>query len=631
LKPLTIVKRIIRNYKKYNSSYDESAFYDAFYFVKKLYKRRKSIDGEAYIIHHLRSAYRLSELKVDDKTLIASILFDCSSEEQEFVNTRPVILEKFGQEIAELLDGAWKLTKVKYLMDMEEKQIHTLRKLVLSLTNDIRVILIEMSHRWHRLKMYDTLGPSEEKTRLARETLEISVPIADGLGIWELKWRLEDLSFKFLKPEAYHYISSNITESKTKMDSYIRKVTNMMKSELKQHGVENYVITGRVKNLYSIYKKVVIKNRSLDEIYDIIAIRIIVDRVEDCYQVLGIIHGLWRPLTYRIKDYIAVPKMNGYRSLHTTIFCIDNHLTEVQIRTHEMHEEAEYGHAAHLAYRTKKMASFPSKEQTKWIMNLKYIKLEVDKDDNIKQRMNADVFSDHIFVFTPKGHVKDMVEGSTPIDFAYAIHTNLGNTCVGAKVNGKMIQLDTKLKNGDVIEILSKKSSSGPKMAWLSMVKTSRAKNKIRSFLKSENRDENMKIGRELLLKELVAISLKLSNEDKKKILEKLPYNYIEDVYVAIGEGSLSPSLVVKKIDTRPRNIAGINKRHVKVNYIDKSSILIEGEKNFDTKIAKCCNPKNNDEIVAYITVRTGISIHKKSCGFIQKANKDRLINAWWK
>jgi len=628
LKSLTIYKRVVRAVIKYNPLFNEARFSKAYYLAKETFKGEKALNDKLYLNHPLSIAYRLSSLKVDEDTLIATMIHRVMYKDNSLEKT---ILDEFGQDVLDLVKNVIRVDNIKVPEDMEEKQMDGLRKLYLSISNDLRVVLIKTAERLHELEMLDETKDVEMGKKLARETLLVHVPITDILGIWDLKWRLEDLSFKFLNEVAYNSLLAEITDSKDKMESYIRRVTYVIEKELTNEGLTEFSISGRVKNLYSIYKKIVYKNKSLDEIYDIIAIRIVLNSQTDCYRVLGIVHNFWRPLTDRIKDYIAVPKINGYRSLHTTIFCLDNHLTEIQIRTKDMHEEAEFGMAAHLVYGQRKMAFIPSEIQQRWIASLKNIKFQDDlfkeTDVDYKKKLKVDVFQDHIFVFTPKGHVKDLPKGATPIDFAYSVHTDLGKLLKGAKVNGKMVPLSTQLDNGDIVEILTREDGSGPKREWLGNVKTSKAKTKIKAYLKQQKRDEYVKAGKEILEQELTKIDKKIDTYHKKKLVTALPYEEIEDIYAAIGEGGLSLALVLKKAFPEvKRHDQNTKKEDLKKK--KKGTVVIEGLSGLSTRVAQCCNPKVGDKVKGYSTIGRGISIHHESCPIINKVDPKRVFNA---
>jgi len=630
VKPQTIYKRIVKAAKKNNASFDESLLKKAYFYAKDSYKGRKLSNGDIFFIHPLKTTYRLSLIKIDETSLLASILHEVDLKN---LKVKKEFKAKFGEDVYFLVKKINKLKKIKYLEDMEPRQIDSLRKLFLSTSEDLRVLLVLMAKRIHLLEMLKYNEDGNEQKRFSKETQEIYVPIADGLGMWEFKWRLEDLSFKLLHPEAYADISSEITESKVKMESYIRRVTRVLAKEIKSCGMNNVKISGRVKNIYSIYKKIQFKGKSIDEIYDIIAIRIIVKDNSECYKTLGCVHKLWRPLANRIKDYIAVPKMNGYRSLHTTVFCLNNHLTEIQIRTNDMHDEAEYGMAAHLAYSGKKTSFKPTDSQNKWITELMSVRYDetIMEEDSYRENLKVDVFSDHIFVFTPKGHVKDLPRGATVIDFAYAVHSLLGNALKGAKVNGRMVPLSTELNNGDVVEIISKGSGGGPKMEWINLVKTSKAKTKIRAFLRLEKREEYIKKGRIVLEKELMKNDISMKKENQDNAIKKFPYDSMEDIYVAIGEGVISVSLVIKRMFPDLVKVVPKKKTITSKDLKKSSGVIVEGEKNMISRLAKCCAPNHADSIAGYVTIGRGISIHKKSCKFLKNVSQDRILKARWR
>ncbi len=479
------IERIINKVKENDPKADTMLLKLAYDFASKAHEGQKRMNGEPYIQHSLHTAYTLAQIKADLNTIIAGILHDVPEDTNY---TLEDVKKNFGKEIASLVKGITKLSKVKYRGI--DRYNESLRKMFLAMAKDLRVILIKFADRLHNLRTLDAL-PHNKQLRIAGETLEIYAPIAGLLGIWRLKWQMEDLCFKYLYPDEYKKLEYEYeVEKKIERTQYIQKVKNILGKKLKAENIE-YKIQGRFKHLYSIYQKMQRKDRKFDEIHDVFALRVIVPTIADCYKTLGIIHSIWKPKSSRIKDYIATPKPNGYRSLHTTVFGPEGKLTEFQIRTPEMHEEALYGIAAHWYYK-QKGNSEPPAQQPKWVQEILKIQKEAEDSQDFIKKVKFDLFQDRIFVFTPKGDVLDLPEESTPVDFAYAIHTEIGNKTIGALVNNKMASLDQKLLNGDMVEIIVDKNRKGPNRDWLKFVKTRRAREKIKQANKSSS-FENIK------------------------------------------------------------------------------------------------------------------------------------------
>ena len=458
----------------------------AYDFADKAHNNQKRKTGEPYIQHSLHTAFLLAQIKADLNTVIAGILHDVPEDTEK---TLEDVAKEFGQEIATLVEGITKLSKIKYRGI--ERYRESLRKMFIAMANDLRVILIKFCDRLHNLRTLDAL-PKEKRMRIAQETMEIYAPIAGLLGIWRLKWQMEDICFKYLYPEEYKDLEYKYeVEKKAERNRYIQKVKNTLGAKLKNADI-NYDIESRFKHLYSIHKKMQQKDRKFDEIYDVFALRVIVPTIQDCYKTLGIIHTIWRPKSDRIKDYIAVPKPNGYRSLHTTVFGIDNKSTEFQIRTNEMHEESLYGIAAHWHYK-QKTGGKSDDHQPEWVKEILNIQRKAENTSDFISSLKVDVFKDRIFIFSPRGDVFDLPENSTPIDFAYAVHTEIGHKAMGALINNKMAKLDDTIKNGDQVEIIIDKNRKGPNRDWLKFVKTHRAKDKIKQSLKTTSRFEQIK------------------------------------------------------------------------------------------------------------------------------------------
>lgn len=468
------IEQIINKVKENDPRADVDLVKLAYDFAREAHKGQKRKTGEPYIQHSLHAAFTLAQIKADLSTIIAGLLHDIPEDTEKTLSD---IEKNFGKEIASLVEGVTKLSKIKYRG--VERYVESLRKMFLAMSDDLRVILIKFADRLHNLRTLEVLPPEKQK-RIAKETMEIYAPIAGLLGIARLKWQMEDLCFKFLNPDEYKKLEYKYeVEKKIERHKYIEKVRNILDKKLEEAGIKSE-ITGRFKHLYSIYKKMQAKERKFDEIHDVFALRVIVPTIADCYKVLGIIHSLWRPNMSRFKDYIAVPKPNGYRSLHTTIFGPEGKATEFQIRTLEMHEEAIYGIAAHWRYKEKTEKG--EKKQPRWIKEIMELQRQAKDTNEFISQVKFDVFRDRIFVFTPKGDVYDLPEGSTSVDFAYAVHTDIGNHCVAVRINDKLMPLDTKIKNGDLVEIIIDKKRKGPSRDWLKFVKTHKARSKIKQF-----------------------------------------------------------------------------------------------------------------------------------------------------
>ena len=482
------IERIVNKVKENSPNADIDLLRLAYDFAFEAHKGQKRKTGEPYIQHTLHTAFLLAQIKADPETVMAGLLHDVPEDTER---TLEDVKENFGGEVAFLVEGITKLSKIKYRG--VDRYNESLRKMFLAMAKDLRVILIKFADRLHNLRTLEGL-PEKKRARIARETLEIYAPIAGLLGIWRFKWQLEDLCFKHLYPEEFKKLEYKYeVEKKVERNQYIQKIKKDLGDSLKNAGVENFEILGRFKHLYSIYKKMQIKNRRFDEIYDVFALRVVVPNISDCYRVLGVIHELWKPKSSRFKDYIAVPKPNGYRSLHTTVFGPGGKATEFQIRTTEMNDEAFYGIAAHWYYKKDGNTRQPKEKQPKWVQDILVTQKEAENSNEFIQKIKIDIFQKRKFVFTPKGDVLDMPEGSTPIDFAYAVHTEIGNHATGALVNNTMAKLDQELKNGDMVEILIDKKRKNPNKEWLKFVKTGRAKDKINQALKNNSHFENIK------------------------------------------------------------------------------------------------------------------------------------------
>lgn len=620
----------------------------AYEFAKEAHKEQKRESGEPYIIHPIEVAEILAELGMDTSTIAAGLLHDvledtdCTYEE---------MANEFNEEIANLVNGVTKLGKIEY-KTKEEQQADNVRKMLLAMAKDIRVIIIKLADRLHNMRTLKFMPPNKQKLK-AKETLDIYAPLAHRLGMSKIKWELEDISFRYLHEEEYYDLVNQIAEKRVERESYIAKIIADLKKNLEESGIDSD-IEGRPKHFYSIYRKMVTKNKSIEQIFDLTAIRILVNSVKDCYGVLGIVHTIYKPIPGRFKDYIAMPKPNMYQSLHTTVIGPQGKTFEIQIRTFDMHKTAEYGIAAHWKYKEgdngeDKNQGFEKK--LAWLRDMLEWQKETSDAEEFMEGFKIDLFSDEIFVFTPKGVVINLSSGSTPIDFAYRIHTDIGNRCIGAKVNGKIVPLDYKLKTGEIVEILTSQSAKGPNMDWLNIAKSNQAKSKIRAWFKRVKKEENITKGKELLEKELKKQGVSFSDIAKGDAYERLQKRYnihnIEDLYANVGIGTMSASNLVSRL--KEENV--VEKEKLSQEAINKSieeqiakgekstkknnnyGITVKGETNLMVRFAKCCNPVPGDEIQGYITKGRGVSVHRTDCSNLKSLiayDPNKVVEVSW-
>ncbi|MCR1935278.1 RelA/SpoT family protein [Clostridium tepidum] len=607
-------------------------------FIKKAYnfacnahKEQKRISGEPYITHPEEVAIILFEMGMDVNTMVAGLMHDVVEDTQY---TYEDVAREFGNEVADLVNGVTKLGKIEY-KTKEEQQADNVRKMLLAMTKDIRVILIKLADRLHNMRTLRFM-PVEKQKEKSKETLDIYAPLAHRLGIFKIKWELEDLSFRYINPNEYYFLVRKIAEKRVEREAHIKEIVLNLQENLKKAGIESE-IDGRPKHFYSIYKKMQNKNKNLDQIFDLTAVRILVDTVKDCYAALGIAHTVYKPIPGRFKDYIAMPKPNMYQSLHSTVMGVGGRPFEIQIRTYEMHKTAEYGIAAHWKYKEKIDNSNNIDLKLTWLREMLDWQKETSDPEEFMQGFKIDLFSDEVFVFTPKGKVISLPNKATPVDFAYKIHTDIGHRCIGAKVNGKMVPLDYELKTGEIVEILTSSTSKGPNLDWLSMVKSNQAKSKIRAWFKKEDKEENINKGKDILEKETKKQGYNFGELAKGEILETVLKRYnmssIEDMFAAVGIGALAASAVVLRFREQylKKNKPELNWTEVR-DQINKSNkqkkkkssspgVIVKGEDNLLVRFAKCCNPVPGDEIIGYITKGRGISIHRTDC-----KNMEQLI-----
>lgn len=618
------LQTLIDKVKSYNEKADVSVIEKAYAFAMEAHKGQVRLSGEEYIQHPLDVAYILADLELDVVTIAASILHDVVEDTSV---TLEDIRSQFGDEIALLVDGVTKLSRIEYT-SKEEQQVESLRKMFLAMAKDIRVIIIKLADRLHNMR---TLAhqPKDKQKEKAKETLEIFAPLAHRLGIFRIKWELEDWSLRYLKPDTYYDLVKKISMRRNEREEYINEVIAILKKELDEVGVKAD-ISGRPKHFYSIYSKMVKEDKTINEIYDLIAVRVIVNTIKDCYGVLGIVHALWTPIPGRFKDYIAMPKPNMYQSLHSTVIGPRGDPFEVQIRTWEMHRTAEYGIAAHWKYKENVEGDKQFEQKLAWLRQLLEWQRDMPDAREFMETLKIDFFSDRVYVFTPKGDVVELPAGSIPIDFAYKVHTQVGHMCTGAKVNGKMVPLDSKLKTGDIVEIITSKGN-GPSRDWLNIVQTSEAKNRIRHWFKQENRDSHILRGKESLEREVIKQGGKpaefLQNERLLEAGKKFSLGKVEDIFAAVGDGSLTPQQIVARIKEKhfpqeeEQRLPEITLAHG--NGKSSAGIRIKGVGEVMVRLSMCCNPIPGDDIVGYITRGRGISIHRSDCPNILHYRKE--------
>ena len=631
-----MIEDLIKIIEKYMTE-DEVAFVmKAYEYAKLMHKDQKRKSGEPYIIHPVNVAIILADLDMDVETIVSALLHDVV---EDTPATYDDIKEMFSEDVAKIVDGVTKLNKLNY-KSSEAFQAENLRKMILAMNNDIRVIIVKLADRLHNLRTLEYMNEEKRKQK-AQETIEIYAPLAGRLGIFKIKWELEDLSLRYLDPEGYYDLVEKINKKRSEREKEINEIIKKISAELDKQEL-HYDISGRPKNFYSIYKKMKGKSKSFESIYDLIAVRILVDTVKDCYAVLGIVHSMWKPLPGRFKDYIAMPKPNMYQSLHTTVISDTGEIFEIQIRTYEMHEVAEYGIAAHWKYKGGKTQGKDVDSKLDWLRQLLEWQKDLKDPKEFIDTLKIDFFDDEVFVFTPNGDVVDLPEGSTPVDFAYRVHTGVGNTCVGAKVDSRIVPLNYKLKNGNIVEVITQKSSSGPSRDWLKFVKSPRAKQKIKQWFKSKEKDISIEKGKELFDREAKKLGLDTNILDNEKIYQKLAkelsINSISDLFASIGYGNFKEKLVINKILNIKNAIENIGLTKNEDDYLKSSSskkdatgVRIDGLEGMKIKFAKCCNPVPGDEIIGFVTRGYGVSVHRKDCTNIANyLDSDRCLEAEW-
>ncbi|WP_343344799.1 bifunctional (p)ppGpp synthetase/guanosine-3',5'-bis(diphosphate) 3'-pyrophosphohydrolase [Terrisporobacter petrolearius] len=645
------LQEILDKIKEYAPNTDTTLVEKAYYLAKSAHDGVLRKSGEPYIIHPIAVANILVEMQLDIETISAGLLHDVI-EDTDY--TYDDIKEMFSKEVADLVDGVTKLGQIKY-QSKEETQAENLRKMFLAMAKDIRVILIKLADRLHNMRTLKYM-PEEKAKYKAKETLEIYGGIAHRLGISKIKWELEDLALRYIDPDGYYDLVDRVSMKRSQREEYISRIVNLLQEKFGEVNIDCEVY-GRPKHFYSIYRKMKNKHKTFEEIFDLTAVRIVVDTIKDCYAVLGMVHTLWVPMPGRFKDYIAMPKANMYQSLHTTVIGPEGEPVEIQIRTHEMHNIAEYGIAAHWKYKEGTMSNDEKmEEKLKWLRQMMEWEKDVKDPQEFLDSLKEDVFNSQVYVFTPKGDVIELPAESTPIDFAYRVHSKVGNKCVGAKINGRLVPIDYTLQNGEIVEVITSTNSNGPSRDWLKIVKTPNARNRIRQYFKKERREENIERGYEILEKEFKRYGIPLKDSSVEKLMEQISKKFnqpsLEDLIATIGYGGIMASQVVPKVrdfylkeekKKEKENRQKENEDLSKYNITDKeykekrkkssSGVIVRGLDNILVRFAKCCNPLPGDEIVGYVTKGRGVAIHRADCPncklddeFFQK----RLVDVEW-
>ena len=639
------IKDVIAKRKEKGKKVDTKLIMKAYNYAYEHHGDQKRHSGEPYIIHPLNVAYILADVGMDDSTICAALLHDVVEDTDA---TDEDLRKNFGNEISDMVAGVTKLGKVQFA-SVEEQQVEDYRKMFLAMGKDIRVIIIKLADRLHNMRTLKYLKRDRQIAN-AKETMEIYAPLANRLGLYSIKWELEDLSFKYLYPQEYHELVEGINRKRDERLKFIEKIMADIRVQLKKNHIEAEV-TGRAKHLYSIYRKMKRDNKTLDQIYDLFALRILVNSIKDCYAALGIVHEMYTPMPGRFKDYIAVPKPNMYQSIHTTLLGEKGTPFEVQIRTWDMHRVAEYGIAAHWAY---KEASYLGKKESvkvegdklAWLRESLEWQKDMQDPEEFLETLKTELFEDEVYVFTPKGAIKVLPRGATPIDFAYSIHEEIGNHMTGCKINSKMMPIITSLKNGDIVEIITSDSSKGPSRDWLKFVKSTKAKNKITSWFKKAEKSENIEKGKDLIEKEIKRIGMTHAELFKQEYidaaLERYKYNTIEDMYAAVGFGANSAVKIIAKMLQEYRKEHQEEDIEQKMEELRKdketkqkpssSGVIVKGIDNCLVRLSKCCNPLPGDEIIGYITKGRGVSVHRKDCVNVKDllSDENRIIDVKW-
>jgi GTP diphosphokinase / guanosine-3',5'-bis(diphosphate) 3'-diphosphatase len=600
----------------------------AYHFAMEAHSTQHRASGEPYVSHPLAVTQLLSELGLDPIALQAGLLHDIPEDTEYSLGD---VEERFGPEVAHLVDGVTKLSKFS-ARSHEEQQAENIRKMFLAMAEDVRVVLIKLADRLHNMRTLSAL-PIEKQQRIARQTAEIYAPLAERLGIWQIKWELEDLSFKALHPDEYRHLARQLETHRRAREAYVERAMEVLQAALREAGIEAE-ISGRPKHIYSIHRKMRRKGADLGEIYDVHALRVLVREMRDCYAALGVVHALWRPIPGQFDDYIAMPKNNGYQSLHTAVVALDGKPLEVQIRTFEQHRVSEIGIAAHWRYKEGSRSDRAYDAKLAWVRQLMDWQREVSDATEFVEGLKLDIFQDQVFVFTPKGDVKDLPAGATPLDFAYRIHTDVGHACIGAKVNNRLVPLDYKLRNGDIVEIVTTRSAHGPSRDWLNIVTTSHAKEKIRQWFKRQQRDENIVHGRSALdreLRRLARTSLdRIPHDQLVEIADHYRYASLDDFYAAVGYGAVGTQQVVTRLGVVDDG-EQVQLPQVAPPPARPGGVRVKGVGDLLVRFSKCCHPIPGDPIVGYITRGRGVTVHLRTCStVVNERDVARLIETEW-
>ena len=639
------IQDVIAKKKQLTKRVDSKQIMKAYNYAVQHHGDQKRRSGEPYIIHPINVAYILATVGLDEATICAALLHDVVEDTEA---TDEDLRREFGEEVADMVAGVTKLGTMQFAT-VEEKQVEDYRKMFLAMGRDIRVIIIKLADRLHNMRTLKFLKRDRQIAN-AKETMEIYAPLANRLGLYSIKWELEDLGFKYLYPEEYHELVEGINKKREERLKFIEKIMGDIRVQLKKQRIEAEV-TGRAKHLYSIYRKMKRDNKTLDQIYDLFALRILVSSVKDCYSALGIVHELYSPMPGRFKDYIAVPKPNMYQSIHTTLLGEKGTPFEVQIRTYDMHRIAEYGIAAHWAY--KEASYFGRKQSVKveedklaWLRESLEWQKDMQDPQEFLDTLKTELFEDEVYVFTPKGAIKVLPMGATSIDFAYSIHAEIGHKMTGCKINSKMMPIITPLKSGDIIEIITSDNSKGPSRDWLKFVKSTSAKNKINSWFKKEQKNENIEKGKELIEKEVKRIGFShtelFKNEYIEPMLDRYKYKNLDEMYAAVGFGANSSGKVISRMlqeyrkehqeENIEEKLEELNKLKNRKEKVSNSGVVVKGIDNCLVKLSKCCNPLPGDEIIGYITKGRGVSVHRKDCVNVEAllSEENRIIDIKW-
>ena len=639
------IENVIENQLKLRPDANVELIKKAYEFAKENHGDQLRVSGEPYMIHPVNVAYILSTLEMDDETICAALLHDIIEDTEK---TYEDIEKEFGTSIADMVAGVTKLGKLRY-ETAQEQQVENYRKMFLAMGKDIRVILIKLADRLHNMRTLKYLTRDRQLAN-AKETMDLYAPLANRLGIYSLKWELEDLSFKYLYPTEYHEIVAGLDKKREERLEFIQKIKDDINEKIKTEGIEAEV-TGRAKHLYSIYRKMQRDNKDLDQIYDLFALRILVNSVKDCYAVLGIVHEMYTPMPGRFKDYIAVPKKNLYQSIHTTLIGTNGTPFEVQIRTWEMHNTAEFGIAAHWAYKEasnkgKKETVIVSDDKLAWVRETLEWQKDTENPNEFLNMLKTELFEDEVYVFTPMGNIKVLPAGSTAIDFAYSVHEQVGHKMIGCKINNKIMPIITKLQSGDIVEVLTSDQPKGPSRDWLKFVKSSSAKSRINQWFKKAERAENIEKGKDLIDKEIKKLGAKynelLHDEYLEVARERFKYHTLDDMYASVGFGGITSNKIIAKLldeyrknheeedlEQKIEELATTKPSRVKPS---KTGIIVKGIDNCLVKLSKCCNPLPGDEIVGYITKGRGVSVHRTDCVNIKDLfdSESRMIDVYW-